>query len=750
MTTLKDVKSNIPAPFESWFPFEKFNKVQSESLDALLNSSDSVVITAPTGAGKTVLGLLGFIKFLSERSDPSHKALYLAPMKALTYEKTDEWSQLQGITAEVLTGESPSTMERLSNADVIISTPEKWDSVSRKWSSPQYEFVNQTRLIVIDEVHLLDAEGRGDALEALVSRMKYICPQIRFIAMSATLPNYHLIAQWLNVPSSNQLVFGDSYRPSVLHKKIVDYFEEGRYTDRLRRSNTVNELIEPFLEEKQPVLIFVSSRADTINCAKSILSHWDDEGKFGYFRTPETIELSKKVRNTSLKDVIFAGIAFHHAGLPKEDRAIVEEAFRRHQVKVLVSTSTLAWGVNLPARSTVIRDIYMRDPLKGRVEVSPIDIIQMLGRAGRPGYDSEGYGFVIVPSYKRKSYSKIISQDGVPVSSRLRSFLGEHINAEVCCGHIKSLSDAVNWIRSTFYGTWIAQKEPDPQRYNRRIEYVTQTVISTLLKDKILAGTEEALSATTMGQIAAQFYLRLKTAKVFDHWANDAKGVEVVDVLCTIAQADEFATVPARKHEHKAIEQITGFVGIRKYTVMPWNERKVVFLIWLFLTGAEIPLQLRTEAYTIRENARRLLGALREFTDFYQKSYRNLLRVIDSLNSGVPLISRKQKKQKIEVHWVDAPDSIPVGSPPKEFLLSISNTTLERTFSLDIFLFLNQTRILSKAISLAPEQNWSFPLSINPVKPRTVIFRCELTFRGLEREKIVEEHSIQIVVKENS
>ncbi|MFX1535147.1 MAG: DEAD/DEAH box helicase [Promethearchaeota archaeon] len=747
MTNLRDVQSNIRSPFDSWFPFEKFNKVQSEAFDVLLHSSDSVLITAPTGAGKTVLGLLALVKFMSERSDSNFKALYLAPMKALTYEKTDEWSQLKEITAEVLTGESPSTIERLSEADVIISTPEKWDSVSRKWSGPQYPFVKQIRLVLIDEVHLLDAEGRGDALEALISRMKYISPQIRYIAWSATLPNYELVAQWLNVPPSNQLAFGSSYRPSVLHKEVIDYFDEGGYKDRLSRTRIVNEVIEPFLEENLPVLVFVSSRADTINCAKSILSHWDDEGKFGYFSTAETVELSKKVKNNNLKDVIFAGVAFHNAGLSKEDRAIVESSFRNHLIKVLVSTSTLAWGVNLPARTVVIRDIYMRDPLKGRIEVSPIDIIQMLGRAGRPGYDSEGYGYVIVPSYKRKAYSKILNQDGVPVNSRLRVFLGEHINAEVCCGHIKSLSDGVNWLKSTFYGTWISKKEPNPQRYARRIEYVMQTVITTLLKDGILTGTEKELSSTKIGEIAARFYLRLKTAKMFDRWAKEAENVEIADVLAILAKAEEFATVPARRHEHKAIEQISSFVGIRKYTGMPWNERKVVFLIWLFLTGAVIPLQFRTEAYTIKENALRILGALREFTDSYQKSLRNLLRIIDSLNSRVALVS---SKEKMRVRWVDAPTSITVGTTPQEFYLEVKNTTLQGSFSVDIYLFLNQNKILSKTVSLAPEQAWNFPLTINPIKSRKVTFRCEINFRGQQGEKIVGEHTIEILENKQS
>ncbi len=159
--------------------------------------------------------------------------------------------------------------------------------------------------------------------------------------------------------------------------------------------------------------------------------------------SPESLELSGKIRNKLLSEVVRGGIGFHHAGLHKEDRDLIEGGFRAGHIKVLVSTSTLAWGVNLPARVVVIRDIS--NDAVGE-DLSSLDILQMLGRAGRPQYDDKGFGWIIAPR-DRASYYLELLKAGKLIQSQLDKSLDEHLNAEISMGTIQSRDDAFTWLR---------------------------------------------------------------------------------------------------------------------------------------------------------------------------------------------------------------------------------------------------------------------------------------------------------------
>lgn len=111
-------------------------------------------------------------------------------------------------------------------------------------------------------------------------------------------------------------------------------------------------------------------------------------------------EEAGNVRDTVLKDLLPFGIGIHHAGMSKEDRGLVEELFADGALKVLVCTATLAWGVNLPAHTVIVKGTQIYDPTKGRwTELSPQDVLQMLGRAGRPQYDTYGLSFFFIASF---------------------------------------------------------------------------------------------------------------------------------------------------------------------------------------------------------------------------------------------------------------------------------------------------------------------------------------------------------------
>lgn len=126
----------------------------------------------PTASGKTVIAELAMIRKLGS----SGKTLYLGPLKALTYEKEEKWGNIfgkLGYKVYITTGDEEISPYEANASEIIVSTPEKWDSTSRKWNKRGYNFVNNVSLIVIDEAHLLDSDNRGGVLEAIVSRMRH-------------------------------------------------------------------------------------------------------------------------------------------------------------------------------------------------------------------------------------------------------------------------------------------------------------------------------------------------------------------------------------------------------------------------------------------------------------------------------------------------------------------------------------------------------------------------------------------------
>ena len=197
VATSAGVEELVPE-FADAFPFESFNRMQQEALPAVLESGDNVVVSAPTASGKTALAELAICRTLRRGGT----ALFLAPLRALTNEKEDEWERFEalGYSVYVVTGERDLNPRRAERADILVMTPEKADSATRKHDSPRYSFVTDVDCCVIDEVHLLDSDERGAVLEVTVARLRRLCDP-RVVALSATMSNVDDVADWLDAPT---------------------------------------------------------------------------------------------------------------------------------------------------------------------------------------------------------------------------------------------------------------------------------------------------------------------------------------------------------------------------------------------------------------------------------------------------------------------------------------------------------------------------------------------------------------------
>lgn len=225
----------LPDRFRSIFGFPNFNAVQSKCFDTIYRTNDNFVLSSPTGSGKTVAFELAICRLVNGFSGGDFKIVYQAPTKSLCSERQRDWSKKFrpfGLECAELTGDTDlSQMKNVQNASIIVTTPEKWDSMTRKWKD-HIKLMKMIKLFLIDEVHMLKEE-RGAVLEVVVSRMKSIGSDVRFVALSASIPNSGDIASWLGKnPMAPQTpavreVFGESFRPVKLQKFVVGYNTNG-------------------------------------------------------------------------------------------------------------------------------------------------------------------------------------------------------------------------------------------------------------------------------------------------------------------------------------------------------------------------------------------------------------------------------------------------------------------------------------------------------------------------------------------
>jgi len=192
-----------------------FNAVQTQIFHVVYHSDRNILLGAPTGSGKTVAAELSIMRMFLNH--PGQKAVYVAPLKALVRERLADWKKKFGAmnrNVVEMTGDFTPDIRALRRADIVITTPEKWDGVSRSWQKRGY--VQKVGLVIIDEIHLL-GEDRGPVLEVIVSRMRYISSQterlVRVVGLSTALANAHDLAEWLGVDRNGLFNFRPSVRP---------------------------------------------------------------------------------------------------------------------------------------------------------------------------------------------------------------------------------------------------------------------------------------------------------------------------------------------------------------------------------------------------------------------------------------------------------------------------------------------------------------------------------------------------------
>lgn len=545
--------------YESLYKFSHFNPIQTQAFHVLYHSDNNVLLGAPTGSGKTISAELAMLHLFN--TQPDMKVIYIAPLKAIVRERMNDWrkrlvSQLGKKMVE-MTGDFTPDLMALLSADIIISTPEKWDGISRSWHSRSY--VMKVGLMILDEIHLLGAD-RGPILEVIVSRMRYISSQtdrsIRFVGLSTALANARDLADWLGVGEAGLFNFKPSVRPVPLEVHIQGY--PGKFY--CPRMNSMNKPAYAAIcthSPSKPVLIFVSSRRQTRLTALDIIQlAASDENPRQFLNMPEEeLEMVlSQIKENNLRHTLQFGIGLHHAGLNDRDRSLVEELFANNKIQVLVCTSTLAWGVNLPAHLVIIKGTEYYDGKAKRYVDFPItDILQMMGRAGRPQYDQHGKAVILVHEPKKSFYKKFLYEP-FPVESNLREHLHDHINAEIVSGTICHMEDAVHYLTWTYLfrrlvknPAYYGLEDADSKTINSYLSRLVETTFEDLEDSGCIKVSENAVEPLMLGTIASQYYLSYMTVSMFGSNIGPKTTLEVF--LHILSGASEYNELPVRHNE---------------------------------------------------------------------------------------------------------------------------------------------------------------------------------------------------------
>lgn len=521
----------IPEQLQFIFPYPVFNAVQSRCFKAVYQTDDNVVVSAPTGSGKTALLELAISRLVNRPGRENSKIVYMAPTKALCKEKAEQWAKsfgTIGMQTSQLTGDtSRAEMQKVRAARIIVTTPEKWDSITRSWIDHR-RLLDLVDLVLIDEVHFLK-DTRGATLEVVVSRMKTNRTNVRLIALSATVPNSDDVAEWIgknhefpHVPAHLE-VFGEEFRPVQLQKKVHTF--DTRLADHAfdvyLNSHLWNCLTE--VSPSKPTLVFCVSRKSCRAAAMTLADEWAK-------RTPkERLWPEPKERipvtDGDLQTMVRCGVAFHHAGLDLQDRRAVEEAFLDGRLSVICCTSTLAVGVNLPCHTVVLKGTvgYQDGQL---CEYSDIEVMQMLGRAGRPQFEDSACALILTRSKNRKRYETLVSGNEI-VESTLNRNLIEHLNSEICLGTISDIGGAKKWMKGTFFYRRLLKNPPhygnviggssaanslDPNSLDEKIQRICEIDIANL-HDACLIKTEARYKSTEYGRAMSKYMIRFNTMK---------------------------------------------------------------------------------------------------------------------------------------------------------------------------------------------------------------------------------------------
>ncbi|CAD5244865.1 ATP-dependent DNA helicase [Thermococcus camini] len=537
---------------------EELYPPQAEALKSGVLEGKNLVLAIPTASGKTLVSEIVMVNKLLREGG---KAVYLVPLKALAEEKYREFKEWEvlGLRVAATTGDYDSTDEWLGRYDVIIATAEKFDSLLRHGSN----WIEDVKLVVADEVHLIGSYDRGATLEMILSHM---LGKAQILALSATVGNAEELAEWLDAA----LVMSD-WRPVQLRRGVFHigqlFWEDGKID---RYPENWESLVIDAVGRGKQALVFVNTRRSAEKEAVSLSS------KISKLLTkPETRQLKELAdsleenpTNEKLKRAIRSGVAFHHAGLSRVERTMIEDAFREGLIKVITATPTLSAGINLPAFRVIIRDTK-RYAGFGWTDIPVLEIQQMMGRAGRPKYDRVGEAIIVARTEEpRKLVERYIHGKPEKLFSMLANeqAFRSQVLALVTNFGIGNFRELVSFLERTFY----AHQRGDIAS----LEYKAKNVVYFLIENGFIdMDMNDRFMPLPFGKRTSQLYIDPFTAKKFkDAFPAIENNPNPFGIFQLMASTPDMATLNARRREMEDYLDLAYEMEDKLYTNIPYYE----------------------------------------------------------------------------------------------------------------------------------------------------------------------------------
>ncbi len=495
---------------------------QQETIEVGLLDGVNIVLASPTASGKTLIAELCALKHVLEGGG---KAIYLSPLRALASEKFEEFQKYTKIrksdgrlvSVGISTGDFDSADNWLERYDIIITTNEKADSLLRH----RAKWMDSISVVIADEVHLLNEAGRGPTLEIVLARLLQVNPHIQVLALSATISNVDEIAGWLNAK-----YITTEWRPINLKEGVIlqdeIQFKDGssRKIEQPTRLPVVNLVLDTVKNGGQ-ALIFASTRRNAVSAAKTVAAHMNKVlmPKSGSKLVKQSQEeQTRKVLDAEAKKILDAGektqlseelatlvcsaTAYHHAGLSGTHRKIIEDGFKSRTIKVLTATPTLAWGVNLPARTVIIQDYRRFEAGYGNYPISVLDYKQMAGRAGRPKYDKHGESVILAKTADEADYLMqgyvLAKTERIWSKLAVERIMRGHVLATIASGFASSEQGVYEFFNRTFYAYQFDVKA---------IKSVVDKILRFLHDEEMIVVVGDRILATDFGRRISELYI---------------------------------------------------------------------------------------------------------------------------------------------------------------------------------------------------------------------------------------------------
>jgi helicase len=552
---------------------------QEEAIKAGALEGKNLVLASPTASGKTLVAEFCALKHILEKNG---KTVYLTPLRALANEKFEDFKKYASIRKTdgkrvrigISTGDFDSSDPWLERYDIIITTNEKADSLLRH----RAKWMDEISLIVADEVHLLNEAERGPTLEVVLARLMQINPDIQILALSATINNVEEIAEWLKADYVTT-----EWRPIplkegvLLHDEIQFRDGDARKIEKKTKNPAINLALNTVKFGGQ-ALIFASTRKNAVTLANKVAGEVCEVLSKSVKRALENeseriLVAGERTRmSESLAELVKRGAAFHHAGLGGGHRKLIEDSFRQGKIKVVTATPTLAFGVNLPARTVIIQDYRRYESGYGYYPISVLEYKQMAGRAGRPKYDKVGEALLIAKTADESDYlmeSYVLARPE-RIWSRLavERILRSHVLATIAADFAHTEQGIYDFFGRTFYA----------HQYDvNAIKSIIAKILKYLYDEEMIDVAADNIYATKFGKRVSELYIDPVSGVIIrDALRRKTAYITELSLLHMIAHTPDMG--PVLRPYSRELEEISVFMEEHRTELLvdipnEWEDR---------------------------------------------------------------------------------------------------------------------------------------------------------------------------------